>query len=157
MAHIHEKYDFVVSAFIVYENKILLIDHKKLNLWLPVGGHIELDEDPEMALWREIEEESGLDKESLEILTTKPTIADPIVMPLYTPNYLDVHQIYDDHKHIAFIYFFRSKTDRVMLAQEEHHEIKWFSLEEIEDTEFNTVEAIKFYCREAVKVSSTSF
>ena len=46
MAHIHEKIDFTVAIFVVHDGKILLIHHRKLDKWLPLGGHIELDEDP---------------------------------------------------------------------------------------------------------------
>lgn len=60
MPHIHERYDFVVNAFIVFNNKVLLVHHPKYDKWLPMGGHVELDEDPEEALFREIEEETGL-------------------------------------------------------------------------------------------------
>ena len=49
MPHIHEKIDFTVSLFIVEGEKVLLVHHKKLDRWLPIGGHIELDEDPEQA------------------------------------------------------------------------------------------------------------
>ena len=56
MAHIHEKIDFTVAIFVVHDEKILLIHHRKLNKWLPLGGHIELDEDPEQAALREAKE-----------------------------------------------------------------------------------------------------
>ncbi len=69
MTHIHEKIDFVVSARIVYEDKILLVYHKLLQKWLPVGGHIELDETPEEAIFREVKEECGLD---IEVIGEKP-------------------------------------------------------------------------------------
>ena len=57
MAHIHEKIDFTVAIFVVHAGKILLIHHRKLNKWLPLGGHIELDEDPEQAAVREARED----------------------------------------------------------------------------------------------------
>jgi ADP-ribose pyrophosphatase YjhB (NUDIX family) len=69
MPHIHELMDFTVEAFVVYEDRVLLIYHKQLHKWLPLGGHIELDEDPEQALFREIREESGLE---VDILSQKP-------------------------------------------------------------------------------------
>ena len=56
MAHIHEKIDFTASVYIVFENKVLLRLHDKYNLWLGVGGHIELDEDANAALLREVKE-----------------------------------------------------------------------------------------------------
>jgi hypothetical protein len=54
MAHIHEKIDFTVALFVVRGTEVLLVHHRKLNRWLPLGGHIELDEDPETAALREV-------------------------------------------------------------------------------------------------------
>jgi ADP-ribose pyrophosphatase YjhB (NUDIX family) len=69
MPHMHELMDFTVEALVVHENRVLLIYHQQLHKWLPLGGHIELDEDPEQALFREITEESGLE---VDILSQKP-------------------------------------------------------------------------------------
>ena len=61
MPHIHEKVDFTVEVFIVHNGKVLLRKHDKYKIWLSVGGHIELDEDPNQAAIREVKEEVGLD------------------------------------------------------------------------------------------------
>ena len=61
MPHINNKIDFTVEVFIVYNNKVLLRKHDKYKIWLGVGGHIELDEDPNQAAVREVKEEVGLD------------------------------------------------------------------------------------------------
>jgi len=53
MAHIHDKIDFTVAIFVVEHGRVLLIHHRKLDRWLPLGGHIELDEDPEQAALRD--------------------------------------------------------------------------------------------------------
>jgi len=37
MPHIHEKIDFCAEAYIVYNNKVLLRIHDKLDKWLSVG------------------------------------------------------------------------------------------------------------------------
>jgi ADP-ribose pyrophosphatase YjhB (NUDIX family) len=42
------------------ENKILMIHHNKLRVWLPPGGHIEENELPDDAVLREIFEETGI-------------------------------------------------------------------------------------------------
>ena len=47
------KKDFVATGFVVYKDKTLLVRHKKLNTWLPPGGHIHEEETPEEALKRE--------------------------------------------------------------------------------------------------------
>ena len=44
-------------SIVVHEGKVLVIHHRKLDRWLPLGGHIELDEDPEQAALREAQEE----------------------------------------------------------------------------------------------------
>jgi len=64
MAHIHtapNQHDHTVTAYIIRidkdEPRALLHMHKKLNVLLPVGGHIELDETPWAAMAHELEEE----------------------------------------------------------------------------------------------------
>jgi len=74
MAHIHEKIDFTVAIFVVHDARVLLILHRKLGKWLPLGGHIELDEDPEIAALREAKEESGLD---VELIGERPPTTEP--------------------------------------------------------------------------------
>lgn len=145
--HIHDAYDFVVSAFIVFQEKVLLIHHKRYDRWLPIGGHIELDEDPEQALYREIKEECGLE---VEILATKPDIAHPGVKPILTPNFVDVHEISETHKHTAFVYFAKSTNDQVVLHEQEHYEYAWLSESELEDKKYNLIKSIKFYCQQAL-------
>lgn len=59
------KTDLVIAGYIIHQNKVLLIHHRKLNLWLPVGGHIDENETPDQALLREIKEEISIDVEIL--------------------------------------------------------------------------------------------
>ena len=63
MAHIQEQIDSTVAIFLVTGGRIFLIHHCQLDKWLPLGGHIELDEDPEQTALREAREESGLEAE----------------------------------------------------------------------------------------------
>ena len=151
MPHIHEKIDFTVAAYIVNSEKVLLINHRQLKKWLPIGGHIELDEDSDEALFREIEEESGLKKEELGVASVKPEVISEGTKFLYTPNYLDIHDITEEHRHIGMIYFLKSTTNKVTLAEREHSEIKWFSKIDLEDKKFNLSPAIKLYAIEALK------
>ncbi len=104
MAHIHEKIDFTVAIFVVHEGKVLLIHHRNLNKWLPLGGHIELDEDPETAALREAKEESGLE---VELLGERPPTTEPGTRALIAPRFLDIHRITDTHEHIGMIYWAR--------------------------------------------------
>src|SRR5271157_164833 len=130
MAHIHEKIDFTVAIFIVHDEKVLLIHHRKLDKWLPLGGHIELDEDPEQAALREAKEESGLD---VELLGERPPTTGPGTRALIAPRFLDIHRITDTHEHIGLIYWARPRNGRVTLAGEEHLAIRWCSTAELEE------------------------
>lgn len=152
MGHIHELNDFTISVFIVHENRVLLVHHKRYDLWLPVGGHIELDEDPEQALWREIEEESGLKQNQVEILSSKPKEKFKSSKFLLTPNFLDIHDIDEKHKHIGLTYFAKAKTDKVVLS-DEHYDMAWFSKDEIEEGKVELKDQVRFYCLSAIEMA----
>ena len=147
MPHIHKLYDFVVSIFVVHRGKVRLVYHKKYREWLPIGGHVELDEDPLQAVYREVKEESGL---KVRLLAKAPDIHHPGVKPLPTPDYVDVHRIGKGHKHIAFIYFAVCKNSRVRLHTREHREFKWVSLAELKHSRYRLTRSIAFYCQKAI-------
>lgn len=135
-------------AYVVYDNKVLFILHKEMKKWLPLGGHIELEEDSDQALFREVREESGI--EDIEILADKSAPESSERKPLYTPNYLDIHPISDTHKHIGMVYFIRAKSGKVQLAEKKHDDIRWFSETDLDDPQFNIDPGIKFYAKEAI-------
>ncbi len=148
MPHIHDLIDFTVDVFVVYENKVLLIFHRKHNMWLQVGGHIELNEDPDEALFREVKEECGLD---IEIIGGKePTFEIKGTKFLYAPAFMNIHDINETHKHVGLVYFAKAKSTELVLSKREHSDIRWFSLEDLDKPEFNLNEAVKFYAKEAL-------
>src|SRR3989344_131555 len=111
MGHLNEIMDFTVCIYIVFENMLLLHKHKKLNIWLPPGGHIELGEDPNEAAIREAKEESGLDIELLGESRSYP--GSPYgSRDLIAPRFLNRH-FYDTshaHEHINLAFFARAKS-----------------------------------------------
>jgi 8-oxo-dGTP pyrophosphatase MutT (NUDIX family) len=148
MAHIHEKIDFTVAIFVVQGDRILVIHHRNLDRWLPLGGHIELDEDPEAAALREAREESGLE---VELLGERPPTTEPGTRALIAPRFLDIHRITDTHEHIGMIYWARPKGGEVALAEAEHHDIRWCTSAELDQLEPPMTEAVKWYCRKALE------
>lgn len=51
---------FSVSVFCRHAGEVLLVRHRRLGTWLPVGGEIEPGETPAEAAVRELYEETGL-------------------------------------------------------------------------------------------------
>lgn len=148
MPHIHEKIDFTVAIFVVHDQKILVIHHRKLDKWLPLGGHIELEEDPEQAALREALEESGLE---VELLGERPPTTSPGTRALIAPRFLDIHRISATHEHIGMIYWARPKSGQVSLAAAEHHDIRWCSLADLAALTPPMTEAVKWYCQKAIE------
>lgn len=148
MPHIHDLFDFVISVFIVHQGRVLLVHHRTYDEWLPIGGHIELNEDPEQALYREVQEECGL---KIRLLQSAPAIAHRGVKPIPAPVYMDVHRTHGKHRHIAFVYFATSASDRARLLEKEHHGLRWFTLRELTDPRYRITSSIRFYCRQAVR------
>jgi 8-oxo-dGTP pyrophosphatase MutT (NUDIX family) len=148
MPHLHEKIDFTVAIFVVHERKILVIHHRKLDKWLPLGGHIELEEDPEQAALREAREESGLE---VELIGERPPTTSPGTRALIAPRFLDIHRISPTHEHIGMIYWARPKSGQVALAAAEHHDIRWCSLADLETLAPPMTDAVKWYCQKAIE------
>lgn len=145
--------DFVATGFIVSSGKVLLVRHRKLGLWLPVGGHIEAGETPEEALRREIMEEVGLEVEVL----SRPAFdcPDENVSVLLMPRHMQVELIKHDkeeaHHHVDFIFFCRAKGGVERLSLAEHHEMKWFSLQGLESGEITP--NVRALAKEAIKAA----
>lgn len=148
MAHIHDKIDFTVALFIVHDGKVLLVHHRKLNKWLPIGGHIELDEDPEQAALREAHEETGFE---VELVGERPPTTEPGTRALVAPRFLDIHRISDSHEHIGMIYWARPSKGALKLAEAEHHDICWRGAEELDQLVPPMSNAVKWYCRKAIE------
>lgn len=153
MAHIHEKIDYTVEVFIVYKNKVLLRRHEKYDIWLSVGGHIELDETPEQAAVREVKEEVGLD---IKLVGHKKGEAEGNPenrghRDLIPPKYLGIHPVNDTHQHIVLVYFAVSDTDKILepFDEKEKAETCWVSKDELE--KMDLVPNVLFYAREALK------
>ena len=147
MPHIHDKIDFTVEVFIVYNNKVLLRKHDKYKMWLSVGGHIELDEDPNQAAIREVKEEVGLDvklsKKSIELDEGDSS-------QLIPPKFLNRHSINENHEHITLVYFATSNTDKLNLSDKEiTEECKWFTKEEL--SSYDLKRNVKFYAKKALE------
>lgn len=151
MAHIHEKIDFTSSVYIVNEDAVFLHFHKKTGRWLPVGGHIELDEDPPTAALREAKEESGLDVELVGALSRSGE--DGGHKELLPPRFMNRHLFLPGgiHEHVDNVYFGRASNRAVKPAKgEEETEYRWFTKHDLENPDNDLLPAIRFYAQSAL-------
>ena len=148
MPHIHDKIDFSVEVFIVYAGKVLLRLHDKYKIWLSVGGHVELDEDPNQAAVREVKEEVGLDitlwdgNRQLAINTSDFT-------ELIPPVSMNRHPINDTHTHVSMIYFGRANSD-IVVPEKEGDTWQWLTKEELDAMDLR--EDIRHYAKHALEI-----
>ncbi len=119
---------FTATTIIVFKQKVLLHMHKKLGVWLPVGGHIDLNELPENAALREIKEESGLE---VELFNPDKKIDFGDARQLMRPVHIILEDINEFHQHIDFIYYAKAKTFELNPSEGETKNLKWLSSDEI--------------------------
>jgi len=134
MAHIHtgtNQHDLTVTAYILrtdtQEPKALLHMHKKLQVLLPVGGHVELDETPWQAAAHEIAEESGYELYQLRILQPVSRIMklSRVIQHPY-PLSMNTHAVSTDHFHTDIQYgFVTSESPRLTIDEGESADLRW--------------------------------
>ena len=137
MPHIHNEpgqHDLTVSAFIINaDGAILIHKHKKYDLYLQPGGHVELDEDPWTAMMREIREETGYDPSQLALYAPPMAVindyeVNPSVFHPY-PISFNTHSIgLGDHRHtdIAYAFYAGDEKPRYEIDPSESQEAFWF-------------------------------
>lgn len=158
MSHIHDKpgqVDFTVTIYVFRRHRdhieAMLHMHKKHQRFLPVGGHIEVDETPWQAVAHELVEESGYELARTQVLQPVQRLRHMSRATLHPqPLALNTHAISEDHFHsdIAYALYVEDEPTRP-LADGESADIRWLSSKEIEqlnDTEIfaNTREVCKY-------------
>ena len=135
--------EFLSTVFVVKDNKVLMTWNKKVNNWVPIGGHIEPNELPCSSVIREAKEETGLDIELVSPYDKSTT------GNLIQPVHIHLDHIKEDHKHINLIYFGTVKSGECFKIDDEGKELKWFSMEELEKSEL--ISSIKEWALKALK------
>jgi 8-oxo-dGTP pyrophosphatase MutT (NUDIX family) len=117
---------FTGSAWLVSQDgtRVLLTHHRKLGLWLQLGGHADGEKDLERVALREAEQESGLDG-----LCVEAGLFD-----------LDLHRIPArgadaEHWHFDVRYVVRAGENEAFVVSDESHALAWRAIVEVANDE----------------------
>jgi 8-oxo-dGTP diphosphatase len=108
----------LVSYFAVVDgDRILLVDYKNAQMWLPTGGHVEPDEHPRQTVAREIHEELGF--------AIPHEVGPPIMITCDTTVGLSAA-----HTDVCLWYLVRA-SQRIRHDEKEFHRVQWFDFADI--------------------------
>ncbi len=113
----------LVSYFVLIDinaKKVLLVDHKKSGLWLPSGGHIELNEHPKITAEREMKEELDIEADFMSDIPLFLTVTQTVGKPEYI------------HTDVSLWYLMNGNCEQTFnYSEEEFHSVKWFDFDKI--------------------------
>jgi 8-oxo-dGTP pyrophosphatase MutT (NUDIX family) len=111
---------------VVDGDRVLLLFHRKLRMWLPPGGHIDRDELPDEAAVREVLEETGI----RVALVGESGLPVEYPRQLVRPEGIQLERISPDHEHVDLIYF-AVPTGGKLTESVECDRAGWYTLDEL--------------------------
>ena len=145
MPHLHTQphgHDVTISAWILRQFpsdgvrrrqwKALVHKHRKMNLWIQPGGHVEHTENPWQALAHELHEETGYRIDQLSVLQPWNRLPDGVHDRRHpTPVLLNTHSPYPGHFHSDIVVAMVAHGDPAEKPRPgESQELQWVSPDE---------------------------
>lgn len=147
MPHLNYSLDIVVGVFCVRRRglsgafEVLLIEHKKLGVWLCPGGHVEPNERPDEAALRELKEEMGLaaalamTRNACGWQLTPWWFTDKAFSFVVPPTWVDVHPINEHHNHFGLYWPALNPLGQQTPCPRELNGYRWFIANELKSLE----------------------
>lgn len=142
---------FTATGYIVSkidnEFRVLLHKHKKLNIWIGIGGHVEEDENPVQTVLREVKEETNL---GVKLIFEKSLLKTKDVEELITPQTIieekiPLYKSEPAHFHIDHIYFAFCKNPKKIKMSEDY---RWLSNVDLKKNDLEI--EVQTYARKAI-------
>lgn len=169
----HARICQTAGGFLIQDHKVLLVLHKKLNIWLAPGGHLEAGELPHQAAEREVWEETGVHVKAISPL---PVIASTTNNYFPAPFVTNLHWVCKDNydarvasnqpdqphttaiwpkgceQHFNYLYMVEA-TEPIAIPRDpnESDDIGWFGLDDL--ATLNTSDNIRAEIKLALQLS----
>lgn len=135
----NHKRHFTVTGYVTNQDrtKLLMIHHKKLNKWLPPGGHLEENEIPHEGAIREVFEETGVKAEPVIFDEPDMNLGGKTDIQIPRPYALLYQRIPEsskdtEHIHLDMVYMLEADDTLTTEAQlSEVHAARWHTKDEI--------------------------
>jgi 8-oxo-dGTP pyrophosphatase MutT (NUDIX family) len=145
---------FTVTGYTVTvdRTRLLMVFHRKLDRWLPPGGHVETDEFPSDAVLREVAEETGIVARHRDDLGLDLRLEGLIDAQLPTPLTMSAQLIPagktdGEHIHMDMMYELFADLQLPSEAEDEVSSARWFTRDEVLNG-LKTFDAVRTYARE---------
>jgi len=112
---------FSVAVYARRGNRVLVIEHRRLNTWLPIGGELDSGETPLEAAVRELREETGIAGEF-------GALAGALI------GY-EEHQAGSKGMHMNFVFVARVADGAEVTPNDEFGAWRWVDRRELDDLE----------------------
>ena len=109
-------------------DRVLVIEHRRLKTWLPIGGELEAGETPLEAAIRELREETGM-------TATFPALTDALDgVPAGLIGY-EEHQAGSKGLHLSFVFGAEVAADAEVVPNDEFGAFRWVNRAELDALE----------------------
>jgi ADP-ribose pyrophosphatase YjhB (NUDIX family) len=168
---------YTAAGCLIKDDKVLLVKHKKLGIWLNPGGHIEGNELPHEAAEREFFEETNVKVKAAPYnLLEQDDITEYLPCPFATNLHWVSRENYDFRtegkersqktqknwsrgceQHVSFVYFVEPiGSTEFTQDMEETDGIQWFTLEELEQLKEGLSQNVLREVRHAFEITLSS-